>query len=92
MCSASGVPIDFIREQLGHSSLSTTYGYIYNPLTEQETYDAMTRALGSATGPEPAPSESMEKVINFADFHRESALSPNFPHLSPKFITKKRKH
>ena len=32
MCNAKGVPIDFIREQLGHSSLSTTYGYIYNPL------------------------------------------------------------
>lgn len=88
MCSANGVPIDFIREQLGHSSLSTTYGYIYNPLTEKETYDAMTRALGSDTEPEPAPSGSMEKVIHFADFHKESALSPKHTHLSPKFIAK----
>ena len=35
MLSVSGVPVDCISERLGHSSLSTTYGYIYNPLTEQ---------------------------------------------------------
>ena len=43
--NANGVPLDCIREQLGHSSLSTTLGYIYNPLTEQQTYDLITSAL-----------------------------------------------
>lgn len=43
--NASGVPLDCIREMLGHSSLSTTLGYIYNPLTETETYDLITKAL-----------------------------------------------
>ncbi|HBI62144.1 MAG TPA: hypothetical protein DDY31_13195 [Lachnospiraceae bacterium] len=43
--SANGVPLDCIREQLGHSSLSTTLGYIYNPLTEEETYKRITNAL-----------------------------------------------
>ena len=45
MCNANGVPIDFIREQLVHASLSTTYGYIYNPLTEAESYRMLTDAL-----------------------------------------------
>lgn len=43
--SASGVPLDCIREMLGHSSLSTTLGYIYNPLTESETYNLISKAL-----------------------------------------------
>lgn len=43
--NASGVPLDCIREMLGHSSLSTTLGYIYNPLTENETYDLISKAL-----------------------------------------------
>ncbi len=43
--NASGVPLDCIREMLGHSSLSTTLGYIYNPLTESETYNLITKAL-----------------------------------------------
>ena len=45
MCNAKGIPIDFIREQLGHASLSTTYGYIYDPLTEAESYKMLTDAL-----------------------------------------------
>ncbi|MBP9997003.1 MAG: site-specific integrase, partial [Lachnospiraceae bacterium] len=45
LLNANGVPIDAIREQLGHSNLSTTYGYIYNPLTEAETYDLIAGAL-----------------------------------------------
>lgn len=43
--NASGVPLDCIRELLGHSNLTTTLGYIYNPLTEKETYDLITKAL-----------------------------------------------
>ena len=45
MLNTAGVPLDCIREQLGHSSLSTTLGYIYNPLTEQETYELISSAL-----------------------------------------------
>lgn len=43
--NAQGVPLDCIREMLGHASLTTTLGYIYNPLTESETYDLITKAL-----------------------------------------------
>lgn len=43
--NANGVPLDCIREQLGHSSLSTTFSYIFNPLTEQETYNLIEKAL-----------------------------------------------
>ncbi len=43
--NAAGVPLDYIREQLGHNNLSTTLSYIYNPLTEKETYRLMTKAL-----------------------------------------------
>lgn len=43
--NANGVPLDCIREMLGHSSLSTTLGYVYNPLTESETYNLISQAL-----------------------------------------------
>lgn len=43
--NANGVPLDCIREMLGHSNLNTTLGYIYNPLTENQTYDLITKAL-----------------------------------------------
>lgn len=43
--NANGVPLDCIREQLGHNSLSTTLGYIYNPLTDDETYRLICDAL-----------------------------------------------
>lgn len=43
--NAEGVPLDTIREQLGHSDLTTTLGYIYNPLTESETYNLIAKAL-----------------------------------------------
>lgn len=43
--SASGVPIDSIREMLGHSSLQTTYAYIYNPYTEQQTRQLINSAF-----------------------------------------------
>ncbi len=43
--ATSGVPLDCIREQLGHTNLSTTLSYIYNPLTETETYSLFCNAL-----------------------------------------------
>jgi integrase len=43
--NANGVPLDCIREMLGHSNLNTTLGYIYNPLTESQTYNLITKAL-----------------------------------------------
>lgn len=43
--NAGGVPLDCIRELLGHSSLNTTLGYIYNPLPEKETYNLISNAL-----------------------------------------------
>ena len=43
--NANGVPLDAIREQLGHTNLQTTLGYIYNPLTEKETYSLIANAL-----------------------------------------------
>lgn len=45
MLSVSGVPVDCISEMLGHSSLSTTYGYIYNSLTEQQTHNLINSAF-----------------------------------------------
>ena len=43
--NANGVPLDAIREQLGHTNLMTTLSYIYNPLTEKETYSLISNAL-----------------------------------------------
>lgn len=43
--NAGNVPLDYIREMLGHSNLNTTLGYIYNPLSDKETYTLMTKAL-----------------------------------------------
>lgn len=43
--NSNGVPLDCIRELLGHSNLNTTLGYIYNPLTEKETFDLTAKAL-----------------------------------------------
>ena len=43
--NVAGVPLDEIRKQLGHTNLSTTMSYIFNPLTEQETYELIKEAL-----------------------------------------------
>lgn len=45
MLAANGVPLDAIRELLGHSDLQTTLGYIYNPLTDTETASLIENAL-----------------------------------------------
>ncbi len=43
--NAAQVPIEQIRIQLGHKHLSTTLKYIYNPLTDDETYKLMSKAF-----------------------------------------------
>lgn len=43
--NACGIPLDYIRESLGHSNLNTTLGYIYNPLTTEETQKLLEKAL-----------------------------------------------
>lgn len=43
--ATNGVPLDAIREQLGHSDLRATLEYIYNPMTEAVTYDLINKAL-----------------------------------------------
>ena len=43
--NTGGMPLDSIREFMGHSNLETTLGYIYNPLTDKETYTIMSKAL-----------------------------------------------
>ena len=43
--NACGIPPDYIRESLGHSNLNTTLGYIYNPLTTEETQNLLEKAL-----------------------------------------------
>ena len=43
--SSNSVPVDYIREMLGHSGLQTTYSYIYNPLTEQQTHQLINNAF-----------------------------------------------
>lgn len=43
--NASGVPIEHIRVELGHRYLTSTMDYIYNPLTDDETYNLMSQAF-----------------------------------------------
>lgn len=43
--NANGVPLEHIRVELGHRYLTSTMDYIYNPLTDSETYDKMAGAI-----------------------------------------------
>ena len=43
--NANGVPIEHIRVELGHRYLTSTMDYIYNPLTDDETYKKMADAI-----------------------------------------------
>lgn len=38
-------PFRLYKGDVGHSNLSTALGYIYNPLTEKQTYELITKAL-----------------------------------------------
>lgn len=42
---ACGVPIEHVRQELGHRYLSSTYDYIFNPFTKDETYKLMAQAF-----------------------------------------------
>ncbi len=72
---------------LAHSSLSTTYGYIYNPLTEEESYNALARAL--STNPDPVEQDT-SNVVDFVSKLHNQDLSPNVAKMSGKI--KERKH
>ena len=43
--NANGVPLDTIRECLGHTTLQTTMAYLYDPLTDEETYQRLSAAF-----------------------------------------------
>ena len=43
--NAAGLPLDQIRANLGHASLTTTLRYIYNPLTPEESLKLMEKAF-----------------------------------------------
>ena len=45
--NAAGLPLDQIRACLGHSNTTTTLGYIYNPLTPEESLSIMEKAFSS---------------------------------------------
>ena len=46
--NAAGVPLDCIREQLGHTDAATTLKYIFNPFSDEQTYDLLSKALQSS--------------------------------------------
>jgi len=87
MCNANGVPIDFIREQLGHASLSTTYGYIYNPLTEalsrkkDTTSEQKIDSILSARKPDnevPMTENITDNVVSLEAFQSRKLTVPTF--------------
>ena len=43
--NAAGMPVDRIRDYLGHSSLQTTLGYLYDPLTDYERKQRLEEAF-----------------------------------------------
>lgn len=43
--SAAGVPLECIREELGHTNLLTTTKYIFNPLTDEAKLNMINNAL-----------------------------------------------
>lgn len=74
---------------LGHSSLATTYRYIYNPLTEEESYKALSEALGDNENNDPEPIDNSEKVLKFTPKSAQKTdnedLIQAVPLVSPNF-------
>ena len=84
--NADDVPLDFIREQLGHSSLQTTLGYIYNPLTESESYELLVKALsGEAETPDPVPGQTAN-IVDFSSAKKELTAVPKLSPIVPKIF------
>ena len=84
--NANDVPLDFIREQLGHSSLQTTLGYIYNPLTESESYELLVKALsGEAQTPDPVPGQTAN-IVDFSSAKKDLTAVPKLSPIVPKIF------
>ncbi len=45
-----GIPVEIIRNYLGHSDIKTTYGYILNNNGKEETSRMILNALGNMNG------------------------------------------
>lgn len=91
MCHAQGVPVDFIREQLGHASLATTFQYLFNPLTEEESYQMLTDALSrkNTATPDDEPGDAATSVISIEEFRNRKPAVPKSLQMSPNFQTQK---
>jgi len=46
----NGVPIEVVRDYLGHSIIETTWGYIYNNLGKKNTSSMIHESLSSMSG------------------------------------------
>ena len=57
--NAAGLPLDQIRACLGHSNTTTTLGYIYNPLTPEESLSIMEKAFFQLISPKISLSQEV---------------------------------
>lgn len=68
LMTSAGFPIDRIREYLGHSSLQTTLGYIYDPLSDNERQELIDNAFSRVKiptgGMHPKTGEKHPKIVN----------------------------
>ena len=91
MCHAQGIPVDFIRKQLGHASLATTFQYLFNPLTEDESYQMLTDALSRKNTATPGnePGDAATSVISIEEFRNRKPAVPKKSSNVPKFSNAK---
>lgn len=45
MLDAAGLPLDVIQRDPGHKDAKTTLTYLYNPLSDEVTYDLKAQAI-----------------------------------------------